>query len=187
MRENLIDLVANHTPFDDVEKEHTLNTLAFLNQNRNCTSTDNLVGHITASAWVLSPKLSAVLLTHHKKLNRWLQLGGHIENDATIHQAAHREAVEESGIDKINFLENSVFDIDIHPIPTRNNIAGHLHYDIRFLLQAETTEFVLSPESNELAWVDLASIGELLSDESMLRMCRKSEIYLKCPRCSGHN
>lgn len=177
MREALIDLVTKHTPFDGTEKDHIVNTLAFLRQSKNCTSTSNLAGHITASAWILSPTLSAALLTHHKKLNRWLQLGGHIENDATIQQAAHREAVEESGIDRIKILDDSIFDIDIHQIPARKSIAEHLHYDIRFLFQAELTEFIVSSESNELAWVELTSIEKLLPDDSMLRMCRKSKSY----------
>lgn len=177
MREALIDLVTKHTPFNSIEKDHTFNTLAFLRQNENCTSASNLAGHITASAWVLSPTLSAALLTHHKKLNRWLQLGGHIENDATIHQAAHREALEESGIDRINILDDSIFDIDVHQIPAKNGIAKHLHYDIRFLFQAESTDFIVSSESNELAWIEFTSIEKILPDDSMLRMCCKSKSY----------
>jgi len=177
MREVLIELVANHTPFDDTEREHTMSTLEFLHKNKNCTSTDNLKGHITASAWVLSPQRTETLLTHHGKLNRWLQLGGHIEDDATIQEAALREAVEESGIENIHLIEDSIFDIDVHLIPARNEIAEHYHYDIRFLLQAERTAFVISDESNDLAWVKLTDIGNFVSEESVLRMCRKSKAY----------
>jgi len=175
MREVLIELVTNHTPFDDTEREHTMSTLEFLHKNKNCTSTDNLKGHITASAWVLSPQRTETLLTHHKKLNRWLQLGGHIEDDATIQKAALREAVEESGIEDIHLIKDSIFDIDVHFIPARNEVAEHYHYDIRFLLQAERTDFVISDESNELAWVKLSDIGNFVSDESVHRMCRKSK------------
>ena len=179
MKEALTELVTNHAPYDDLEKNHQSNTLAFLQENSNCTSASNLAGHVTASAWVLSPDLTETLLTHHRKLDRWLQLGGHIENDATIHQAALREAKEESGIDRINFLERSIFDIDVHKIPARNGVTDHYHYDIRFLFQAERTEFVVSSESNQLAWVELDRIRSLSTDESILRMCRKSSAYGK--------
>jgi 8-oxo-dGTP pyrophosphatase MutT (NUDIX family) len=175
MREVLIELVTNHAPFDDTERAHTMSTLEFLRKNKNCTSTDNLKGHITASAWVLSPDRTETLLTHHKKLNRWLQLGGHIEDDDTIQAAALREAVEESGIENIHLIEDPIFDIDVHLIPARNEIAEHYHYDIRFLLQAERTAFVISDESNDLAWVKLTDIGNFVSEESVLRMCRKSK------------
>ena len=175
MREVLIELVTNHTPFDDTERAHTMRTLEFLHKNKVCTSTDNLKGHITASAWVLSPDRTETLLTHHKKLNRWLQLGGHIEDDATIQAAALREAVEESGIENIHLIQDSIFDIDVHFIPTRNEVAEHYHYDIRFLLQAERTDFIISDESNDLAWVKLTDISNFASEESVLRMCRKSK------------
>ena len=175
MRKVLIELVTNHAPFDDTEREHTMSTLEFLHKNKNCTSTDNLKGHITASAWVLSPQRTETLLTHHKKLNRWLQLGGHIEDDITIQEAALREAVEESGIENIHLIKDSIFDMDVHFIPARKEVAEHYHYDIRFLLQAERTDFIISDESNDLAWVKLTDIGDFVSEESVLRMCRKSK------------
>jgi len=174
MRDELIKLVSGHEPFDALEKEHTEFTLSFLRENIDCISTANVYGHITASAWVLSPDRTETLLTHHKKLNRWLQLGGHVENDATIQEAAFREAVEESGIEKIKLVQNTIFDIDVHTIPARESVQEHNHFDIRFLFQAESKKYKISAESNELAWIKLGSIEEILSDESVLRMGRKS-------------
>ena len=177
MREALLELVSGHTPVDDKEKEHTASTLDFLRKNHNCASADNLKGHITASAWVLSPDRTQTLLTHHRKLNRWLQLGGHVEGDATIQEAALREAVEEGGIAQLHLIEDSIFDIDVHLIPAKNEVADHYHYDIRFLFQAERIVFVVSNESNELAWINLSDMANLTSDESVLRMSRKSKAY----------
>ena len=86
-----------------------------------------------------------------------------------------REAVEESGIENIHLIQDSIFDIDVHFIPARNEVAEHHHYDIRFLLQVERTDFVISDESNDLAWVKLIDIGNFVNEESVLRMCRKSK------------
>jgi len=149
-----------------------------LYENENCTSSSNHRGHITASTWVLSPDKTKTLLTHHKKLNRWLQLGGHIEDDPTIHDAALREAIEESGNTKIKLISEKIFDIDVHLIPGRKDVSSHYHYDLRFLCQADSSHLQVSAESNELAWVALKDVGELLSDESVLRMCRKCEAYV---------
>ena len=173
MRNALLELVSSHTPIDPIEQEHTQNTLRFIQENDNCTSAENLQGHVTASAWVLSPDNTATLLTHHRKLNRWLQLGGHVENDSTIQEAAMREAMEESGLSEMNLMYDNVFDIDVHRIPARKGIGEHYHYDIRFLIQANSTVFSKSSESNELAWVQLSRVPELVNDESVLRMCRK--------------
>ena len=81
------------------------------------------------------------LMTLHKKLDRWLQLGGHADGDADTAQVALREAREESGMQDIAFFSSDAellpFDIDVHVIPERVCEPAHLHHDIRYLLVAE--------------------------------------------------
>ena len=178
MRDSLIDLVRNHVPLDNAEKNSVRRTLEFLADNEDCVSKANLQGHVTASAWILSIDMDKTLLTHHKKLNRWLQLGGHIENDKTIQQAASREAFEESGIGQLELIQQSPFDVDVHKIPARGNTPAHYHYDMRFLLLSKSMNFTKSDESNDLAWVPLTELAELVSDASILRMAKKTELYL---------
>ena len=177
MREVLIDLVDDHIPLNEVEEQHTAKTLNFLRSNENCVSAGNLSGHITASAWILSPGREDTLLTHHKKLDRWLQLGGHVEDDATIQDAALREAIEESGINELCLLQESIFDIDVHQIPERKTVPEHYHYDLRFLIQSASTEFQIGDESNSRAWVGLREIDRWNPDVSILRMARKTRHY----------
>jgi hypothetical protein len=131
-------------------------------------------GHITASAWVMSPDKEKVLLTHHKKLQRWLQLGGHCDGNKDVKHMALQEAQEESGITEFTFLVPGIFDVDIHALA--NTCA--FHYDIRFLLHASTDIITVSEESLSLAWVPLQRVEEYSAEESMLRMKRKySLIY----------
>lgn len=176
MNKILIDLVQAHNPISEMESEHKKSTLEFLENNENCISQSNLAGHITASAWLITTDRRFVLLTHHRKLSRWLQLGGHVESDTTIQQAALREAKEESGISSITLLSQSIFDIDVHRIPARKDIPTHFHYDLRFLLGTSEMEFCTSEESNELKWVQIAELDRLVSDESMHRMAEKTKL-----------
>ena len=99
-------------------------------QPRAFTRDASIGGHVTGSAFVLSGDLSSVLLTHHAKLNIWIQLGGHCDGIADAAFTAHREAYEESGLTRISFLMNDVFDVGIHEIPARGNEPAHLHYHI---------------------------------------------------------
>ncbi len=178
MQRDLIDLLERHVPGDDTERRHRNHALAFVRSTRACTSRATLEGHVTASAWILSPDRASVLLTHHRKLDRWLQLGGHVEDDVAIQQAALREAREESGIDDICLASHALFDIDVHLIPARGAEPAHYHYDFRFLLHAGNTGFIVGDESHDLAWLDLADClgGEI--DESIRRMARKTNQYL---------
>jgi len=145
----------------------------FVSAHEDCFLRSQKLGHITASAWLLNPDSTSVLLTHHRKLNRWLQPGGHADGDSDILANAIREAQEESGITSIQVLSEAIFDLDIHTIPTHGKETAHLHYDVRYLLQAKHTRYVVSAESHDLAWVDMQQIRDYSEEDSILRMADK--------------
>jgi 8-oxo-dGTP pyrophosphatase MutT (NUDIX family) len=90
-------------------------------------------------------------------------------------EAALREAREESGLEQVRPVSAHVFDLDVHLIPERKGEAAHYHYDVRFLLEADATApLVVSPESNDVAWVPLSGIAALNMDTSMRRMLAKT-------------
>lgn len=128
-------------------------------------------GHFTASAWLVAQDLQRVLLTHHRKLDRWLQLGGHADGDSDLARVALREAEEESGLTDLD-VESEIFDLDRHWIPERVDVPGHWHYDVRFVVHARGSEdFVVSEESHALAWRYIAEIAaDLGEDDSLRRM-----------------
>ena len=132
-------------------------------------------GHFTGSAWVLDAEThGSALLTHHRKLGRWFQLGGHLEAGETALKGALREAREESGLEDVRPLSEEIFDVDVHPIPARGPVPAHHHYDIRFLFEASAAApLVCSSESRSLAWVRLEDAHRYNSSESILRMVRK--------------
>lgn len=132
-------------------------------------------GHITGSSWIIDGSRQYVLLTHHKKLDRWLQLGGHADGDENIINVATREAEEESGLKSIKLMTESIFDIDIHIIPENPKDKEHYHYDVRFLFEADMNEkLVISNESKDLKWIKVDALAELTqNDKSMMRMVKK--------------
>jgi 8-oxo-dGTP pyrophosphatase MutT (NUDIX family) len=131
-------------------------------------------GHLTGSAWLVDADGTRVLLTHHRKLDRWLQLGGHADGDADLARVALREAEEESGLHDL-VVEPAIFDLDRHAIPARGDEPGHWHYDVRFVVRARGDEtFVVGDESHALAWRDIAALSDAAdSDDSLRRMARK--------------
>lgn len=133
-----------------------------------------LPGHFTGSAWLVSADGARVLLTHHRKLDLWLQPGGHADGDRDLRRVALREAREETGVPALR-IEPDIHDIDRHRIPTRAGEPEHWHYDVRFVVRAGADErFVVSEESHALAWRDIRPLAaDESADASVRRMAEK--------------
>ncbi len=135
---------------------------------------ERLAGHFTASAWLVDRAGARVLLTHHRKLDRWLQLGGHSDGERDFARVALTEAEEESGLTGLS-VEAEIFDLDAHEIPEHKGVPAHIHYDVRFIVRAQENEaFVVSDESHALAWRAIASLpADPSMDPSVRRMAEK--------------
>lgn len=172
-RQSLLDLLGRYSPLDDQDRACVERLAAFVRQEPHCFERHCPQGHITGSAWVVDPTGRRVLLTHHRKLNLWLQLGGHADGDSDVSAVALREAKEESGIEDLSPVGAGILDVDIHPIPARPGEPAHLHYDVRFAFRANRTDFRVSGESHSLEWVEIDRLQERTAELSMARMALK--------------
>jgi 8-oxo-dGTP pyrophosphatase MutT (NUDIX family) len=110
-------------------------------------------GHITCTGLVLSPEGSRVLLVHHRRLDRWLLPGGHVEpEDAEIPDAARREVIEETSAKLLPDPWPSLISADVHGIPPKGAEPYHLHHDLVFLFRAGAEEVLVSEESRDVVW-----------------------------------
>jgi 8-oxo-dGTP pyrophosphatase MutT (NUDIX family) len=110
-------------------------------------------GHITATGLVFAPGASRILLVHHRKLNRWLLPGGHVDpDDAEICDTARREVVEETGAQLRPEARPRLAGLDVHGIPFKRGEPYHLHHDLIFHFQAIAEELQVSAESRAVVW-----------------------------------
>jgi 8-oxo-dGTP pyrophosphatase MutT (NUDIX family) len=146
----------------------------FLQSHPSVFERRHMQGHFTGSAWLVSADGVWVLLMHHRKLDRWLQPGGHADGDTDLARVALREAQEETGVIDLR-VEGGIFDIDRHRIPARANEPEHWHYDVRYVVRAGTDgRFTINEESLALAWRSVAEIAyEKSLDISLRRMAHK--------------
>ena len=153
-------------------------TRRFVQQQPNCFERTLVKpGHVTGSAWVINPRRTHVLLLHHRKLDRWLQPGGHADGDADIIQVVLKETAEESGVDvtQIKLLNEAIFDVDIHTVYATVHDPRHDHFDIRFLLEIDDRlPLPGNDESHQIAWIPIEQVSRFNNARSLYRMVQKT-------------
>jgi 8-oxo-dGTP pyrophosphatase MutT (NUDIX family) len=155
------------------EKETIARFQSFLNSAKKPFSRMNLPGHFCGSAWVLDRSFKRIVLTHHAKLGKWIQLGGHADDDMDLFEVALKEAKEESGLRNITGLQDKdskciPFDFSIHEIPENKGVPAHLHFDVTYVFVAEDENLICSDESFDVRWFSF--------DEAM-KVCNPESVY----------
>jgi hypothetical protein len=155
-RKDLREKLERYNSEDETEIADKAKMLEFLNSHEDCFERSLSIGHFTGSCWLVNRDETKFLLTLHKKIRRWLQLGGHADGDYNLARVSLKEAREESGLQNIELLSDEIFDIGIHLIPEYKGIPEHYHYDVRFLLRTTDNDedIQISDESNDLRWFE---------------------------------
>lgn len=138
--------VLAYKPFDADEENHKKRILEHLKTAKLPFSREELAGHITGSVMVVNEARDKTFMILHKKLQIWLQPGGHCDGNPNPSETAYREVIEETGFTKFH-MEPTIFDIDVHPYPEKTTSEGvfepeHFHYDVRYLVVINENEAV---------------------------------------------
>jgi len=168
-------------PADAREADSLERTRHLLSASKDPFAREN-IDHVTGSAIVARPDGSAFLLVHHRRLDRWLQPGGHVEpGDRSVFETARREAREETGVAaRETRFGRRVLDVDTHPIPPHKDRPAHVHYDIRYLLTASGDP--VTPQKAEVRGAAWFTLEEALSagvDDSLARALVKARRFFR--------
>lgn len=176
-RRELLNLLARHrTRFMD-EAANVERTRVFVEAHEDCFHCDLWPGHVTGSAWVVSPQRDHVLMLHHRKHDQWFQPGGHADGDADILRVALRETAEETGLDAshIRLVHHDLFDVDVHTIPASVRGPRHEHFDMRFLVEMDHgIPIPGNDESHDIQWIPLFAVSRFNNNRSTYRMVEKT-------------
>lgn len=175
-KSDLQTIIDNYKTDDTAEQCFVEQLRSFVQSTDAPCSRATLEGHITASAWILSPDRQSTLLIHHRVLDRWFQPGGHVEpTDHSLQHASEREAIEETGLTGVRLAVNTIYDIDIHRIPVKGPIPEHLHYDVRYLFIADSWDVSAHlGEVKAVKWVPLKDMEGIEKEGSLQRMADKA-------------
>lgn len=161
--------------------------LTLLKKSHSPFSRTEFPGHITGSCFVVNPQGTKVLLLKHRKLGKWLQMGGHCDGDSDTERVALREAMEETGSQEIelfqwpSFPSHFIPDLDIHEIPARKDEPAHFHFDIRYFGICFAPDKLSRSEEEclDLAWFDWEKAFAVAQEKSMHRQFEKFTYLLE--------
>jgi len=175
---DLLDQLAQYENFWLPVSGENFNTLKLFREFlRDCPSAfgRSFPGHITGSAFIVRRDSGQLLLTLHRKLNKWIQLGGHCDGETDVFEVAKKETYEESGLSNLVAYPSHdlILDLDIHEIPATPREAAHLHYDVRYLFMTDETNLRVSDESHELRWFSMEELKHVTQERSIHRALGK--------------
>ena len=153
--------IARYEPFNEQEMRDRDVILRFLEENDDAFLRENLIAHMTASAWVVNPKRDKVLMVYHKIYDSWSWTGGHADGEEDLLAVALREVTEETGVTHVRPVSKDIFSLETVTVEGHEKrgeyVPSHLHLNLTYLLEADDTEAlrVCEDENKGVAWFGL--------------------------------
>ena len=164
MKENLIRKIQDFQPCNEQEAADKTLLLNLLAEDRDISRRENLAFHLTASAWVVDPDRSRVLMAYHNLFDSWAWLGGHADGDYDLAAVAQKEAMEESGLRDVRLVSDDILSLEILTVDGHvkkgKYVPGHLHLNCTFLLEADPHApiRIKKDENSQVGWIDFDDI-----------------------------
>ena len=112
--------------------------LRFLHEHPDALLRENESAHLTASAWVLSPDRTRVVMVWHNLYRSWSWAGGHADGEEDLLAAAMREVTEETGLRRLRPLTDGIFSLECLAVEGHEKrgryVPSHVHLNVTYLL-----------------------------------------------------
>lgn len=170
MKEKLIAQIIHYTPVNEQETTDKQTLLEWLGHPEDISIRDNLTGHLTASAWVVTPDRQKVLMAYHKLYNSWAWLGGHADGNWNLCQVAQTEAREESGIETLRLVSPDPVSLEVLVVTGHEKkgkyVPCHLHLNLTYLFEAEPDQLLrCKPDENSgVSWLDIDTLNQMCNE-----------------------
>ena len=158
----IYEQIKAYRPWNEQERQDQAVILAFLERNPDAFYRTNLLAHMTASAWVVNPQRSKVLMVYHRLYDSWSWAGGHADGEEDLLAVALREVREETGVQRLRPVTEEIYSLEVLTVDGHEKhgryVPSHLHLNVTYLLEAEEDQplRICEAENSGVAWFSLA-------------------------------
>ena len=158
----IYEQIKAYRPWNEQERQDQVLILDFLRKNSDAFYRTNLLAHMTASAWVVNPQRSKVLMVYHRLYDSWSWAGGHADGEEDLLAVALREVREETGVQRLRPVTEDIYSLEVLTVDGHEKhgqyVPSHLHLNVTYLLEAEEDQplRVCEAENSGVAWFSLA-------------------------------
>ena len=158
----IYEQIKAYRPWNEQERQDQVLILDFLRKNPDAFYRTNLLAHMTASAWVVNPQRSKVLMVYHRLYDSWSWAGGHADGEEALLAVALREVREETGVQRLRPVTEDIYSLEVLTVDGHEEhgryVPSHLHLNVTYLLEAEEDQplRVCEAENSGVAWFSLA-------------------------------
>lgn len=170
MQEKLYETIKNYQTNIEQEIADKKEMLSFIKDNKNVLDRENLIGHFTASSWIVNKDHTKVLMVFHNIYKSFAWTGGHNDGESDFLAVAEKEAKEETGIKNLHLLYDGIFSlesltVDGH-IKRGKYVPSHLHFNITYLFEAEESETlrIKKDENSDVKWIPIENIDKAVNE-----------------------
>ena len=178
-RQKLVSQIRRYVPYNEQEEADKALILNWIEKNDDAFLRDNVVAHMTASAWVVDKDRSKVLMVYHNIYHSWSWTGGHADGEEDLLAVAIKEAQEETGVKEIQTVDDTIFSIEMLTVDGHEKrgryVPSHLHLNVTYLLEADEAEVLrIKPDENSgVKWFALEEALEACSEPWMVERIYK--------------
>lgn len=157
----IYEQIKAYRPWNEQERQDQVLILDFLRKNPDAFYRTNLLAHMTASAWVVNPQRSKVLMVYHRLYDSWSWAGGHADGEEDLLAVALREVREETGVQRLRPVTEEIYSLEVLTVDGHEKhgryVPSHLHLNVTYLLEAEEDQplRVCEAENSGVAWFSL--------------------------------
>ena len=158
----IYEQIKAYRTWNEQERQDQVLILDFLRKNPDAFYRTNLLAHMTASAWVVNPQRSKVLMVYHRLYDSWSWAGGHADGEEDLLAVALREVREETGLQRLHPVTEDIYSLEVLTVDGHEKhgkyVPSHLHLNLTYLLEAEENQplRVCEAENSGVAWFALA-------------------------------